>query len=141
MASQSSDRRPRLRDIVRGNAADFNKTWNETEASSGFDPLPPGVYRCLITDGRLFTSRANSTPGFKITFEVIDPPHARRKVWHDVWLSSKALGIAKGELAKRGITSPDQLEQPLPPGLTADVQVVQRTDDNGVVFNRVRSFK
>jgi len=39
MASQSSDRRPRLRDIVSGVAADFNKTWNETEASSGFDPL------------------------------------------------------------------------------------------------------
>ena len=48
----SSDKRPRLRDIVRGNAADFNRTWNETEASSGFDPLPPGVYRALITDGR-----------------------------------------------------------------------------------------
>jgi hypothetical protein len=84
MASQSSDRRPRLRDIVSGVAADFNKTWNETEASSGFDPLPPGVYRCLITDGRLFTSKTNATPGFKITFEVIDPPHAGRKVWHDV---------------------------------------------------------
>ena len=26
----SSDKRPRLRDIVRGNAADFNRTWNET---------------------------------------------------------------------------------------------------------------
>jgi len=142
MASQSSDRRPRLRDIVSGVAADFNKTWNETEASSGFDPLPPGVYRCLITDGRLFTSKTNATPGFKITFEVIDPPHAGRKVWHDVWLSSKALGIAKGELAKLGITSPDQLEQPLPPGLIADVLVIQRTDDdNGIVFNRVRSFK
>ena len=141
MASQSSDKRPRLRDIVRGNATDFNRTWNETEASAGFDPLPPGVYRCLIADGALFTSKANETPGYKITFEVIDPPHAGRKVWHDVWLSSKALSIAKGELAKVGITSPDQLERPLPPGLIADVTVVQRTDDNGVVFNRVKTFK
>ena len=137
----SSDRRPRLRDIVHGNAADFNRTWNETEASSGFDPLPPGVYRALITDGRLFTSKTNATPGFKITFEVIDPPHAGRKVWHDVWLSSKALGIAKGELAKLGITHPDQLEQPLPSGLIADVQVIQRTADDGTVSNRVRTFK
>ena len=144
MASQSSDRRPRLRDIVRGNAADFNKTWNETKASSGFDPLPPGVYRCLIADGRLFASKTKETPGFKITFEVIVGPFTGRKVWHDVWLSSKALSMAKGELAKLGITSPDQLEQPLPPGLIADVQVIQRTDDdndNGIVFNRVRSFK
>ena len=141
MASQSSDKRQRLRDIVRGNAADFNKTWNETEASSGFNPLPPGVYRCLITDGRLFTSKTNATPGFKITFEVIGPSHAGRKAWYDIWLSSKALSMAKGELAKLGITHPDQLERPLPSGLIADVQVVQRTDNNGVAFNRVKRFK
>ncbi len=141
MGSQSSDKRPRLRDIVRGNAADFQRTWETTEASSGFDPLPPGVYRCLISDGRLFTSKTNTTPGFKIEFQVIDPPHAGRKVWHDDWLSSKALSMAKGELAKLGINSPDQLERPLPPGMIADVQVVQRTDDNGAAFNRVKTFK
>jgi len=141
MASQSSDRRPRLRDIVRGNAADFQRTWDTTEASSGFDPLPPGVYRCLISDGRLFTSKSNSTPGYKVTFQVIDPPHAGRKFWLDVWLSSKALGMAKGELAKLGIVSPDQLERPLSPGRTADVQVVQRTADDGTTFNRVKTFK
>ena len=66
MSTPSSDKRPKLLDIVRGNAADFNSTWHETEATSRFDPLPPGEYRCLITDGRLFTSRSNSTPGFKI---------------------------------------------------------------------------
>src|SRR5207248_3120293 len=71
MSTPSSDRRQRLRDIVRGNAADFQKTWDATEASSGFDPLPPGVYRCLITDGRLFTSRTNATPGYKVEFQVI----------------------------------------------------------------------
>lgn len=141
MSNPSSDRRPRLRDIVRGNAADFNRAWNETEASAGFDLLPPGVYKCLIADGSLFTSKTNRTPGFKITFEVIDQPHAGRKVWHDVWLSSKALSMAKADLAKIGIVSPDQLEQPLQPGLIADVQVVQRTADDGTLFNRVKTFK
>jgi hypothetical protein len=141
MSTSSPDRRQRLRDIVRGNAADFQKTWDTTEASSGFDPLPAGVYRCLITDGRLFTSRTNATPGYKIEFQVIAGPFAGRKVWLDVWLSSKALPMAKGELAKLGIVSADQLERPLPPGLTADVQVVQRTDDDGTTFNRVKTFK
>jgi hypothetical protein len=141
MSTLSSDKRPRLSDIVRGNAADFQKIWDATEASAGIDPLPPGVYRCLITDGRLFTSRTNSTPGFKVEFQVIVGPFAGRKVWHDIWLSSRALPVAKAELAKLGITSPDQLEQPLPPGLTADVTVVQRADDNGTTFNRVRTFK
>jgi hypothetical protein len=141
MSTPSSDKRPRLRDIVRGNAADFNRAWNETEASAGFDPLPPGVYRCLIADGALFTSKTNATPGFKITFEVIAGPFAGRKAWHDIWLSNKALSIAKAGLAKLGINTPDQLEQPLPPGLLADVTVVLRNDDNGAAFNQVRSFK
>ena len=39
--------------------------------------------------------------------------------------------MAKAELAKLGIVRADQLEQPLPPGLIADVQVVQRTADDG----------
>ena len=100
MASQPSDKRPRLKDIVRGNAADFQRNWDETEVSAGFDPLPPGVYRCLIADGKLFTSKTNATPGFKIEFQVIAGPFAGRKAWHDIWLSNKALSIAKAELAK-----------------------------------------
>jgi hypothetical protein len=140
MSNQQSDRRPRLRDIVRGGTDDFNRAWNEAEVSSGFDPLPPDVYHCLIVDGSLFTAKSG-TPGYKITFEVIGGPHAGRKVWHDIWLSSKALGMAKGELAKLGIASPAQLDQPLPSGLTADVRVVQRTSDDGAVYNRVKTFK
>jgi hypothetical protein len=127
--------------IVRGNIDDFQRTWDETEASAGFDPLPPGVYRCLITRGELFTSRTNATPGYKVEFEIVAGQSAGRKVWFDCWLSRAALGIAKAELAKLGITRPGQLEQPLPPDLIADVQVVQRTDDNGTVWNRVRSFQ
>jgi hypothetical protein len=141
MTTQPSDKRPRLRDIVRGAAEDFQRTWDTTEASDGFDPLPPGVYRCLITDGRLFTSRTNQTPGFKVEFQVIAGPHAGRKVWHDIWLTGKAMAMAKGELAKLGIVRADQLEHSLPPGLTADVTVVRRTDDGGTTFNRVKTFK
>jgi hypothetical protein len=133
--------RPRLRDIVRGDAADFQRAWDTTEASSGFDPLPSGVYRCLVVAGQLFTSKANATPGFKVEFQVIAGPFAERKIWHDIWLTSKALSMAKGELAKLGITNPGQLEQPVPPGLIADVTVVQRSGDDGTTFNRVKTFK
>jgi hypothetical protein len=141
MSTSSPDKRPRLLDIVRNACSDFQKTWDSTEASAGFDPLASGVYRCLITDGGLFTSRTKKTPGYKVEFQVIAGPFAGRKVWFDAWLSSKALGVAKGELGKLGITRPEQLEQPLPPGLIADVTVVQQTDDNDIVFNRVKRFK
>src|SRR5262249_43327906 len=56
------------------------------------------------------------------------------------WLSDKAMGMAKGQLAKIGIVRPEQLDAPLPPGLTADVQVVQRSNDDGTTFNQVRKF-
>jgi hypothetical protein len=140
MPTSSPDNRPRLKDILRASSTDFQRTWDTTEPSNGFDPLPPGVYRCLIADGKLFTSK-NNTPGYKLTFEVIDKPYTGRKAWFDAWLSSKALAMAKGELAKLGILSYKQLDDPLPPGLIADVTVVQRTDDNGMTSSRVRTFK
>jgi hypothetical protein len=130
-----------LRDIVRGSVDDFKKTWDTTEASEGFPPLPSGTYRCLIAGGEMFTSSKNETPGYKVTFEVTSGALAGRKFWHSVWLTEKALAMAKAELAKLGIIKPEQLEQPLPPGLIADVKVVLRTDDEGETFNRVRSFQ
>jgi hypothetical protein len=40
-----------------------------------------------------------------------------------------------------GITDLEQLEQPLPAGLIAEVVVAMRTGDDGLQFNKVRSFK
>ena len=140
MSTPSSDRRPRLRDIVRGNVDDFKRRFDEAKPSTGFDPLPPGIYRCLAVEGKVFAAKSE-TEGFKVTFEVVVGPFTGRKVWFDIWMTDKSMPMAKGELAKLGITNSDQLEQPLSPGLIADVTVVQHTDDNGVVFNRVRTFK
>jgi Protein of unknown function (DUF669) len=136
-----SMQRKRLSDIVSGSVENFKKTWDETEASEGFTPLPAGLYRCLITGGEMFTSKKNETPGYKITFEVTTGPLAGRKIWHDVWLTDKALSMAKAELAKIGIAKPDQFDQPLPPGMIADVKVVLRTDDDGDSYNRVKTFQ
>ncbi len=136
----SSDKRPRLRDIVRGNIDDFKRRFDEAEPSAGFDPLPPGTYQCLAAEGKVFAAKSG-TEGFKVTFEVVVGPFTGRKVWLDVWMTEKSMSMAKRELAKLGIVRADQLEQPLPSGLIADVQVVRRTDDNGAVFNRVKTFK
>jgi hypothetical protein len=134
------DMQKKLGDIVRGSTDDFKKSWDTTEASEGFTPLPPGTYRCLIASGEMFNHDSKGTPGFKVIFEVISGPYASRKIWHDIWLTEKALGIAKAELAKLGIVQPDQLERPLPVGLIADVKIVKRTDDGGEEWNRVKRF-
>jgi Protein of unknown function (DUF669) len=130
-----------LRDIVRGSVDEFKKTWDATEASEGFPPLPSGTYRCLIAGGEMFRSNKNSTPGYKVTFEITSGALAGRKFWHSVWLTDKALAMAKADLAKLGITKLEQLEEPLPPGLLADVKVVVRTDDDGDTYNQVKNFQ
>ena len=88
-----------LRDIVKGTVDDFKKTWDTTEAAEEFKPLPAGTYRCLIAGGEMFISSKKSTPGYKVKFEVTGGELAGRRFWHPVWLTDKALSMAKAELA------------------------------------------
>lgn len=103
--------------------------------------LPPGEYGCHVSKGELETSRSKGTPGFKLEFVVIDGEHKGRKVWHDAWLTEAAMPQTKRDLGKLGVTSLDQLERPLPPGILCKVRVVIRKDDDGNEHNRVRSFE
>jgi hypothetical protein len=48
--------------------------------------------------------------------------------------------MAKRDLAKIGVTSLEQLEQPLPEGITVIAKVVLHRDDNGQEFNKVSRF-
>ena len=79
--------RKRLSDIYcASDLARLEKVWETTEAATDFVPLPSGEYRCLLKSGEVFTAKTG-TPGYKMTFEVLDGEHAKRLVWHDVWLS------------------------------------------------------
>jgi hypothetical protein len=62
-------------------------------------------------------------------------------LWLDCWLTAAALPRSKRDLAKLGITTPEQLEQQLPRGLRCKVTVALRRDDSGVERNEVRSFE
>ena len=134
--------RKSLSDILHnGQLGKLSQAWAETTAAKDFAPLPSGEYVCHITNGELETSRTNSTPGYKIEFTVLDGEFAKRKVWHDCWLTEAALPQSKRDLGKLGVTSLDQLNQPLPRGIRCKVRVVLRTDDSGAQFNKVRSFE
>jgi hypothetical protein len=136
------DRRPRLDDILNGDGGDFNALWDSTEAAGEFEPLPSGRYKALIADGRLAESKANKTPSYKLAFEIIEPAaFAGRKVFHDLWLTPKALPVTKRDLAKMRIFTPEQLRQAPPTGVIADVKVALRTADDGSQFNRVAAFQ
>ena len=96
--------RKSLSDILsQGSQQQLHDAWNSTEAADEFKPLPPGEYLARIVTGELFTAKTKGTPGYKLTFRVVDGEHAGRQFWHDVWLTPAALPMAKRDLAKLGV--------------------------------------
>ena len=131
----------KLSDILTDNGADeLRRAFNNTEAAKDFAPLPMGEYVAHIVVGNLFTSRRNGTPGYKLTFKVLEGDHCGRQFWHDIWLTPAALSIAKRDLGKLGVTDMEQLERPLPPGIRCSVNLALRREDDGSEFNSVRRF-
>jgi hypothetical protein len=136
------DRRPRLDEILNGGGSDFNALWDSTAAAGEFEPLPAGRYKALVADGKLAESKANKTPSYKLVFEIVEPAaFAGRKVYHDCWLTPRALATSKRDLAKVKIVTPQQLRQAPPTGVIADVKVALRTADDGSQFNAIAGFQ
>lgn len=133
----------KLTDILAngGNSDDLRKLWESTKAAGETGPVPAGEYVCRIISGDLETSRTNATPGYKLTFEVQEGEFAGRRFWHDCWLTAAALPASKRDLAKLGVSSLDQLEQPLPRWIICRCKLAVRTDDEGNERNRLKSFE
>ena len=132
----------KLSDILRNGDADrLQNAWNTTQAAGEFGLLPADEYVCHVERGELETSRSNGTPRYKLKFVVIDGEHKGRKVWHDCWLTEAAMPHTKRDLGKLGVTSLDQLERPLPPGIRCKVRVVIHKNDKGNEHNDVKSFE
>ena len=131
----------RLSDILRNGDADrLRQSWDATQAAGELEPLPPGEYTAHIIAGTLETGKTKGTPGYKLTFRVCEGEYTGRQFWHDVWLTEAALPMAKRDFAKLGVTSLDQLENPLPRGIRCRCKLVLRRGDDGAEFNQVRTF-
>ena len=134
----------KLTDIIASgsNQSNLQDAWNSTQAADDYGkPLPAGEYVARITQGNLKQSKANQTPGYSLTFEVIEPVEFKgRKFWHDCWLTPAAMPATKRDLGKLGVTSLEQLENPLPKYIRCKCKVAHRKEDNGTESNRLRSF-
>jgi len=137
----SSRNRRKLSDILNGGDASFRSAWDATAAAGDNAPIPRGEYVCHAISGEPALSAQKQTPGFKITFRIIEGEHEGRLVWHDLWFTAAALPHAKRDLAKLGITTPEQMDQPVPPGIRCRVVVALRKDDDGIERNQVRRFE
>lgn len=133
----------RLSDILASGGArdDLKKLWDQTEAAGEMGPIPAGEYIARIVAGDYETSRTKGTPGYRLTFEVLEGAYAGRRLWHDCWLTPAALPGSKRDLAKLGVTSLDQLDSPLPRWIRCRCQVALRRDDAGIERNRVKCFE
>ena len=134
--------RKSLAEILRnGQLESLASAWDSIKAAEEFAPLPGGEYVARVESSELFTSKENETPGYKLKFRVLEGEHASRLFWHGLWLTEAAIPMTKRDLLKLGVTSFDQLEQPLPQGIVCRVKLALRRSDDGVEFNRVRSFE
>ena len=126
--------------LHQGDRENLSRAWGETEAAEDFAPLPAGEYVARVLSGELFVSKTKGTAGYKLAFRVLEGDHQGRQFWHDVWLTPAALPMAKRDLAKLGIMTLEQLEEPLPPGIRCKVKLALRRDDDGTEYNRVKTF-
>ena len=140
--------RKSLSDILRGSDRDaLKKAWNETEAAGEMGPLPAGEYVARITAGELAASRTKGTPGYKLTFRVLEGDYAGRRFWLDLWLTPPAIATTKKDLAKIGVPLSlsyeeleKQLDQPLPQGIRCKAKLKLRKNDKGDDYNEVKEF-
>ena len=132
-----------LRDVLTNDRGgdNFQRLWNSTEAAGDLSPVPKGTYECRLLSGELRNSPQKGTPGYKLTFEITEGDYSGRKVWHDIWLTPAAMPMAKRDLARFGITTPQQMEQAVPKGIRCTVAVIVRQDDDGAVYNAVKKFE
>jgi hypothetical protein len=132
--------RKRLSDILRDSGSggdDFRSAWDSTQAADDFGPLPPGTYLVRVLSGELCNARQRATPGYKLTLEVAEGEYEGRLLWLDLWLTKAALPMTKRDLAKIGITTEEQLEVPVPPGILIQAKVALLRDDDGAERNRI----
>ena len=132
----------RLSDILaNGNGGGIDDLWDSTTAADDFGPLPAGEYIAHLTAGELIQSRTNQTPGYRMTFTVIEGDFANRRFWNECWLTPAALPQSKRDLAKIGITKPAMMEKPLPKGIRCRCKLALRKDDQGSESNRLKMFE
>jgi hypothetical protein len=132
--------RKKLSEILRnGDRERLDQAWSEAKAADDFAPLPSGQYIVRIVGGSATTAKSG-TPGYKLTFKVLEGKFVGRLFWLDIWLTPAAMPMAKRDLMKVGVTSLAQLDRPLPPGIRCKVDLALRRDE-GTEYNRVRSFE
>ena len=139
-AQDKKKARKLLKPFMNGQLQEISDAWDNAEIAEEWGPLPAGKYVAEIISGEMFNSGRKGTPGYKLTFKVVEGEHEGRQFWNDIGVSDSAMSMAKRDLAKLGMEDFADLATPLRHVFRCRVQLALRTDDDGSQFNRVKRF-
>lgn len=122
--------------------ATLNLDLSNYEAQDDFTPIPPGTYTVEVTDSDVTYSKAGN-PMASITFEVLGPSHAGRKLWdHFVLNNDVALRRLKGLAEAAGHRNPNYIRDTEElHGLRCTVKVTIEEQEGYQPRNRITSYK
>ena len=120
--------------------------FGKIEPAKAREPLPQGTYNVRVLNG--YHEKKDEDKGkkecYKMAFEVIDGPHAGKRLYRTWWFTPKALPYAKRDLPGFGLNSPNALRESFPAfgeEVVLSVFVVVQKRDGFEPFNEIKAFK
>ena len=83
-------------------AFDVSSAPEAAPATNKYAPIPAGDYKAMITESEMKPTRAGTGQYLQLVWEIIDGPHADRKIWDRLNLvnpNPTAVSIAQQDLA------------------------------------------
>ncbi len=124
-------------------------TANEKE-DSGFEPIPPGIYRVMVGDALLKPNKSGNGQHVSMKMTIVDGQHKKRMLWHNFNVenaNANAQKIGRGQmksfLTAIGITKSIDLATELPSAArdkVVHVEVVNETSKDGQIRDVVKKF-
>lgn len=120
---------------------------NAVKDVPAFEPVPPGKYLATITTTESCTTKAGTGTYLLLTFEVLEGPYARRRLWARLNLDNPnkaAVAFAMADLAQVcravGVLQPHDSSELCNRPLVVRVDL-RRRSDNGEMVNEIRGYE
>jgi len=120
--------------------ADVIDAWDNAEPAPQFLPLPKDKYKAKVAKAGLHVASTGSR-AFQLDLEVIEGPFSKRHVWHNIWITPKAISFAKRDLGKFEMFDYEDLGGVDLTDTVCEVWINQEQDDKGRLVNKVSGFE
>lgn len=119
---------------------------DEVPPATGFDPIPAGKYKAVITESEEKATKAGTGSYLQLTFVIVEGEFENRKLWARLNLNNpndQAVSIARAELSAicravnvRQIKDASQLHD-----IPLVIKVVAKKGDDGETRNEIKGYE